>query len=140
MSSVDTSLLLHSHSRPTRPSLHLKRRVKGRQANGVSLDNQKGNYDKKKEVLEGFVPASSALVRPVPVAADLAVVDGFTVAVALADEVEDNLHLLCESQGLYLDNLRIGFVWTTFRGDADVKMDLKEHRRNAYSLKSCWCH
>lgn len=53
------------------------------------------------------------------------------MTVALTDEVEGNLHLLGESQGLYLDDLRLAFVWATLRGDADVKMDLKEHRRDS---------
>lgn len=42
----------------------------------------------------------------------------------VTDEVEDNLHLLCESQGLYLDGLTLAFIWTALRCHSDVKVDL----------------
>lgn len=56
--------------------------------------------------------------------AELTVLDTFFVAFTLADEFEGNLHLLCKSQGLYLNGLRLALFRTALRGHTDVKSDL----------------
>lgn len=40
--------------------------------------------------------------------AELTVLDAFLVAFTFTDEVQGNLHFLCEAQGLYLNGLRLG--------------------------------
>lgn len=51
------------------------------------------------------------------------------LALALADEVEGNLHLLREPQGLYLDRLGRAFVWTALRCHTNAKLDLNDGKR-----------
>lgn len=68
--------------------------------------------------------AGSTLVGPVSKVAERTVLHAVLVAFTLTDEVEGNLHLLCESQGLDLDGLRFAFFRTALRGHADAKCDL----------------
>lgn len=56
--------------------------------------------------------------------AEITVLDSILVAIALTDEVQGNLHLLCESQRLYLDGLRLSLLWTAFRFHADAERHL----------------
>ncbi len=45
--------------------------------------------------------------------AELTVLDTFLMAFTLTDEVEDNLHLLRKSQGLYFNGLRLACLFRT---------------------------
>jgi len=56
--------------------------------------------------------------------AERTVLDAVLVAVTLADEVEDNLHLLRKSQGLYLDDLRLALFRTALGRHTDAEQDL----------------
>lgn len=56
--------------------------------------------------------------------AEVAVLDAVLVALALADEVEDDLHLLRKSQGFDLDDLRFAFFGAALRCHADAERDL----------------
>lgn len=58
--------------------------------------------------------------------AEVTVADGVLVALALADEVEDDFHLLCKSQGFDLDGLTLAFFGAALRCHADVECDLGE--------------
>ena len=68
--------------------------------------------------------AGSALVGPVTEGAERTVLDAVLVALTLTDEVEGDLHLLGESQGLYLDGLRLALFRTALGRHADAKHDL----------------
>lgn len=56
--------------------------------------------------------------------AEVTVLDAVLVALALADEVEDDFHLLCKSKGFDLDGLRLAFFGAALRCHADVECDL----------------
>lgn len=56
--------------------------------------------------------------------AEITVLDCILVALTLTDEVEGNLHLLRESQRLYLDGLRLSLLWTALRFHADAERHL----------------
>lgn len=68
--------------------------------------------------------AGSTLVGPVTKVAELTVLDTIFVAFTLTDEVEGNLHLLCESQGFYFDGLRLAFFRAALRCHTDAECDL----------------
>lgn len=68
--------------------------------------------------------AGSTLIGPVSKVAKRTVLNSLLVAFTLTDEVEGNLHLLCESQGLDLDGLRFAFFRTALRGHTDAKCNL----------------
>lgn len=70
------------------------------------------------------LPAGSTLIGPIPKVAILTVLDTVLLAFTLTDEVEGNLHLLCESQGLYLNGLSFALFWTALRCHTDIKRDL----------------
>lgn len=85
-------------------------------------------------------PAGSALER-VAVAAAV-VLHAAVVALALADEVDHDLHLLGEAQRFDLDGLRRPVVLgTALEGDADGEADLKEGRemsvKTTMAIKTC---
>lgn len=75
--------------------------------------------------------AGTTLVGSVAKVAELTVLDAVLVAVTLADEFEGNLHLLCKSQGLYLDGVRLALFRAALRCHTDVERDLgmKAERR-----------
>lgn len=73
--------------------------------------------------------AGSALVGPVTKVAERTVLDTLLVAFTLTDEVERDLHLLCESQGLYLDGLGLALFGTALRCHADGEHDLGMRER-----------
>lgn len=58
--------------------------------------------------------------------AKVTVVDAVLVALALADEVEDDFHLLCKSQGFDLDGLRLASFGAALRCHTDAERDLGE--------------
>lgn len=59
--------------------------------------------------------------------AQRAVGDPVLVALTLADEVEDDLQLLCEAQGLDLNGLVLGFLFrAALGGHTDAKRDLRK--------------
>lgn len=68
--------------------------------------------------------AGSTLIGPITKVAELTVLDTFLVALTLADKVEGYLHLLCKSQGLYLNGLRFALFRTALRYHTDAKRDL----------------
>lgn len=68
--------------------------------------------------------AGSTLIGAITKVAEWTVLDTVLVAFTLTDEVEGNLHLLCESQGLYLDGLGLPLFWTALRSHTDGKCDL----------------
>lgn len=68
--------------------------------------------------------AGSTLVGPVAKVAELTVIDTILVAFALTDKVEGDLHLLCKSQGLYLNDLGLASFWAALRCHTDAKHDL----------------
>ena len=68
--------------------------------------------------------AGSTLVGAVTEMAEFTVLDAVLVAFTLTDEVEGNLHLLCESQGLDLDGFRLALLGTALRCHNDAKHDL----------------
>ena len=70
--------------------------------------------------------AGSTLVGPVSKVAEVTVLDALLVALTLTDEVEDDLHLLCESQRLYLNGLRLALFGTALRCHADGKQYLQK--------------
>lgn len=69
--------------------------------------------------------AGSTLEGPITKMAEFTVLDAFLVAFTLTDEVEGDLHLLRESQGLYLDGLGLALFWTTLRCHTNAKSDLR---------------
>ena len=68
--------------------------------------------------------AGSTLIRPITKVAEFTVLDALLLAFTVTDEVECNLHFLCESQGLYFNGLRLAFFWTALGCHTDVKHDL----------------
>lgn len=64
--------------------------------------------------------------------------DTVLVAFALADEVEDDLQLFCESKGLDLNGLRYSFFWAALRCHTDAKCYL-EKCKIANVVLSCSC-
>lgn len=72
--------------------------------------------------------AGSTFVGAVAMVAEVTVHDAVLVALTLTDEVEDDLHLLCESQGLYLDRLRLALLWTGLGCHTDAEYHLTERK------------
>lgn len=70
------------------------------------------------------LPAGSTLIGPIPKVAIWTVLDTKLLAFTLTDEFKGNLHLLCESQRLYLNGLRFALFWTALRFHTDIKRDL----------------
>lgn len=68
--------------------------------------------------------AGSTFIGPVTKVAEVTVLDTILVTFTLTDKIESNLHLLCKSQWLYLDGLRLALLWTALRCHADGKCDL----------------
>lgn len=71
-----------------------------------------------------FLLAGSTFVGPIARAADWTVLDAVLVALTLTDEFEDDLHLLCKSQGLDFNDLRLALFGTALRCHTDAKRDL----------------
>lgn len=57
--------------------------------------------------------------------------DTVLVAFALADEVEGDLQLFCESKGLDLNGLRFSLFWAALRCHTDAKCYLKKKLQNS---------
>lgn len=57
--------------------------------------------------------------------------DTVLVAFALADEVEGDLQLFCESKGLDLNGLRFSLFWAALRCHTDAKCYLKKNSKIA---------
>lgn len=68
--------------------------------------------------------AGSTLIGSIAKVALWTVLDTLLVTFTFTDEVEGNLHFLCESQGLYLNGLRLALFWTALRCHTDAKHDL----------------
>lgn len=68
--------------------------------------------------------AGSTFEGPVTKVALLTVLNAIFVAFTLTDEVEGNLHLLCKSQGLDFNDLRLVLFGTALRCHTDAKHDL----------------
>lgn len=66
--------------------------------------------------------------------AEVTVLDAVLVALALADEVEDDFHLLRKSQRFDLDDLSFAFFGAALRCHADVERDLGE---GEYRRRKC---
>lgn len=75
----------------------------------------------------GVVPARPALEGPVAVVTQGTLGHAGLVAFTLADEPEDDLHLLREAQWLDLDGLRLALLGTFVCRDADVEGHLGEY-------------
>lgn len=122
MSSVGTSVLLHSHCLPTRPSLQLEKGKVVIQMLFWTLKYEAWRfYVTKKNIL-----AVSTLISPVTKVAECTVLDTFLLTFTPTDEVKGNLHLFRESKGFYLNGLRLSSFWTTLWCHTDAKFDLWE--------------
>lgn len=67
------------------------------------------------------LPAGSTLKGPVAIVADLAERFSTFGTFTFADEVEDDLHILIETQRLDPNGLRLAFRWTLLGLDGNVK-------------------
>lgn len=68
--------------------------------------------------------AGSTLISPITKVAEFTVLDTLLAAFTFTDEAEGNLHFLRESQGLYLNGLRLALFWTAVRCHTDAEHDL----------------
>lgn len=73
-------------------------------------------------------PAGPTLEGPVAVMALGASWDAFTLALALTDELKDNLHFLSEAQRLNFNGFRV-LIWTFICSYANFKLNLKRKAR-----------
>lgn len=69
-------------------------------------------------------PAASTLKRPVAVVTPVTVLDAVFVTFTLADEVEHDLHLLGEAQGLDLNALRFALFGAALSRDVNGERNL----------------
>lgn len=119
ISSVATSLLLHSHSLPTRPSLHL-RKSKTLLWHVSQLWRMDFVCSPNTDVL-----AVSTLIGAVTKVAEGAAGDTVLGAFALTDEVEGDFQLFCKPKGLDLYGLRFSLFRAALWRHTDAKCDLK---------------
>lgn len=118
ISSVATSLLLHSHSLPTRPLLQLRK--------ARSCFDPLVNTDQRCCRPNADSLAVSTLVGAVAKVAEGTFGGAVLLAVASADEVERDLQLFSKSQGLDLNGLRFYLFRAALQCHTDAKGNLKK--------------
>jgi len=79
--------------------------------------------------------AGAALEGAVALVAHVAVGRPLGGALAVADEVQDDLHLLVEAQGFDLDDLRLAVRRTLLGLDGNLEGNLEGSQRRVWSLK-----